>query len=118
MKIKLLLVAVLLMGGVLVAPNATASEKPAVESFTFSPQDIDLSGANTTVDLKGTFPFQTGNNQYTTVVDPIAISQKDISGLRTNLGFQLHLAFLRVYGSYSLGAYKSFSAGLGLGIGK
>ena len=83
---------------------------------------IGYQSAKTTIDLKGTFPFETGaqgaNDQYTTIVDPIAISQKDISGLRTNLGFQLHLAFLRVYGSYSLGAYKSFNAGLGLGIGK
>ena len=83
---------------------------------------IGYQSAKTTIDLKGTYPFETGaqgaNDQYTTIVDPIAISQKDISGLRTNLGFQLHLAFLRVYGSFSLGAYKSFNAGLGLGIGK
>jgi len=83
---------------------------------------IGYQSAKTTIDLKGTYPFETGaqgaNDQYTTIIDPIAISQKDISGLRTNLGFQLHLAFLRVYGSYSLGAYKSFNAGLGLGIGK
>jgi hypothetical protein len=79
---------------------------------------IGYQSAKTTVNLKGTYPFETENNTYTTLVDPIAISQKDIRGLRTNLGFQLHLAFLRVYGSYSLGAYKSFNAGLGLGIGK
>jgi hypothetical protein len=83
---------------------------------------IGYQSAKTTIDLKGTFPFETGaqgaNDQYTTIVDPIAISQKDISGLRTNLGFQLHLAFLRVYGSYSMGTYNSFNAGLGLGIGK
>jgi hypothetical protein len=36
------------MGGVFVAP-AHASEKPTVESFTFSPQDIDLTGASTVV---------------------------------------------------------------------
>ena len=79
---------------------------------------IGYQSAKTTVNLKGTYHFETENNTYTTLVDPIAISQKDIRGLRTNLGFQLHLAFLRVYGSYSLGAYKSFNAGLGLGIGK
>jgi hypothetical protein len=51
MKIKSLFVAVLLMGGVLVAP-AQASEKPTVESFTFSPQDIDLTGASTVVSFE------------------------------------------------------------------
>ena len=49
MKIKSLFVAVLLMGGVLVAPAAQANEKPVVESFTFSPQEIELSGTNSTV---------------------------------------------------------------------
>ena len=39
------------MGGVLVAP-AQASEKPTVESFTFSPQDIDLTGASTVVSFE------------------------------------------------------------------
>lgn len=51
MKIKTLFVAVLLMGGVLVPP-AQASEKPTVESFTFSPQDIDLTGASTVVSFE------------------------------------------------------------------
>ena len=49
MKIKSLFVAVLFMAGVVVVPTAQASEKPTVESFTFSPQDIDLSGTSTTV---------------------------------------------------------------------
>ena len=51
MKIKSLFIAVLLMGGVLVAP-AHASEKPKVESFTFTPQDIDLAGASTLVSFE------------------------------------------------------------------
>jgi len=49
MKIKSLFVAVVLMAGVLTAPTASASEKPTVESFTFSPQDIDIAGASTNV---------------------------------------------------------------------
>jgi hypothetical protein len=49
MKIKSLLVAVLLMGGVLVAPANAATENPVVNSFTFSPQEIDLQAANTNV---------------------------------------------------------------------
>ncbi len=47
MKIKSLFVAVLLMAGVLVAPSANAAnEKPLVESFTFTPNDVDISGSN------------------------------------------------------------------------
>jgi hypothetical protein len=49
MKIKSIFIAVLLMAGVLVAPTAHATEKPVVESFTFSPQEIDLVSVNTSV---------------------------------------------------------------------
>ena len=48
MKIKSIFIALLLMGGVLVPP-AHASEKPTVESFTFSPQEVDLTGTSTVV---------------------------------------------------------------------
>jgi hypothetical protein len=49
MKIKSIFVAVLLMAGVVVAPSANAADKPVVESFKFTPDSLDLAGANTTV---------------------------------------------------------------------
>jgi hypothetical protein len=52
MKIKSLLVAVLLLGGVLVSPSANAAtENPKVESFVFTPTEVDLFGADTTVNF-------------------------------------------------------------------
>jgi hypothetical protein len=52
MKIKSLFVAVLLMVGVVVIPQAAANEKPAIESFTFTPQEIELSGPSTVVSFE------------------------------------------------------------------
>jgi hypothetical protein len=53
MKNKSLFVAFLLMAGVLVAPSANAAnEKPLVESFTFTPNDVDISGSNLTVNFE------------------------------------------------------------------
>ena len=53
MKIKSLFVAVLLMGGVLVPPaNAADKQDPIVESFTFSPQEIDVTGSSTQVSFE------------------------------------------------------------------
>jgi hypothetical protein len=49
MKIKSLFVAVLLATGVVVAPANAATENPVVNSFTFTPQEIDLQGADTKV---------------------------------------------------------------------
>jgi len=49
MKIKSLFVAVLLMAGVVVVPTANAAEKPIIESFTFTPQQVDLQSSSTLV---------------------------------------------------------------------
>ncbi len=79
---------------------------------------VGYQSSRSNIDLKGTYPFETGFGTYTEIVNPISISQRDLSGLRTNLGFQINLLAFRLYGSYSLGAYKAFNAGFGFGIGK
>lgn len=53
---------------------------------------------------------------YTTLTDPVNISQNSLSGLRTDVGFQLNLAVFRIYASGSLGQYKSVNGGIGLGF--
>jgi hypothetical protein len=67
MKIKSLLVAVLLMAGVVVAP-ANAAEKPVVDSFTFSPQEIDLTGASTTVNFEFVVSHPAGIDDISTIL--------------------------------------------------
>jgi hypothetical protein len=79
--------------------------------------------AKTDVGMKGNYPIVSGANNlgqpvYSVFTDPVRINQTDIKGIRTNLGFQLNLAFLRIYGSYSMAEYNSFNGGIGLGIGK
>ena len=55
---------------------------------------------------------------YSTFTDPVKVNQKDIDGVRANLGFSLHLAFFRLYGAYSIGEYSAVTGGIGFGIGK
>ena len=86
---------------------------------------VGYNGAKTKADLKGNYPVTTGFDPtpvvggptYTTYANPVSINQKNISGLRTNLGFQLKLAFFRMYASYSIAEYNAFNAGIGFGIG-
>jgi hypothetical protein len=52
MKIKSLIVAVLLMAGVVVAPSANAAEIAKVVSFSVTPDEIELTGANSTVSFE------------------------------------------------------------------
>lgn len=57
----------------------------------------------------------TGKKTY---VDPINIKQTDVEGVKASLGFQLNLAFFRIYSSYTVSKYSYFNAGIGFGIGK
>lgn len=65
----------------------------------------------------GSYDFQTagGTAKFT---NPVSISHNDISAMKASLGFQLNLAFLRVYGSYTQSKYSYFNGGIGFGIGK
>lgn len=55
---------------------------------------------------------------YKTVIDPVSLDKNNFNSFRSDVGFQLNLAFLRLYASYSVSEYNSFNAGLGFGIGK
>jgi len=79
--------------------------------------------SSTDVGLKGTFPFVTGatvtgNPTYTNYNDPITLNGSGVStsGARADVGFQMSLFFLKIYGSYSFAEYQSFNAGIGLGF--
>lgn len=79
--------------------------------------------AKTDAGLKGNYPIVNGvtplgQKTYTSFTDPVSINQKDVNGFRTNIGFQLNLAFFRIYGAYSSSEYNSFYGGIGFGIGK
>ncbi|MDB5158147.1 MAG: hypothetical protein JWR50_2854, partial [Mucilaginibacter sp.] len=79
--------------------------------------------SSTKVGFKGNYPFLTsidGLNKpvYTTFTDPINISGSaaNVSGPRADVGFQLSLFALKIYGSYSFAQYQSANVGIGLGF--
>jgi hypothetical protein len=79
--------------------------------------------SKTDVGMKGNFPFVTGVNAagqpiYTTTANPINISgpASQTNGMRADVGFQMSLFFLKIYGSYSFAEYKSANVGIGLGF--
>jgi hypothetical protein len=79
--------------------------------------------SKTDVGLKGNYPFvtsvtTTGQPIYTNTANPINISgpASQTNGMRADVGFQMSLFFLKIYGSYSFAEYKSANAGIGLGF--
>lgn len=129
-----------------VQPNTGAQPAPGTEAADFSTQSLsaDVSGLNvqaifskkmhsftpflavayqtatSNASILGNYPFQsTAPGQgafYTTITDPVHISETSLSGLRADIGFQLNLGFFRFYASGSLGEYKSVNAGIGFGF--
>jgi hypothetical protein len=87
MKIKSLFVAVLLMAGVVIAPANAADDAPAypkLESFTATPNDIDLGASNATVSFK------------LVVSHPIGIkNEKTLVRLTNNSGFNYEIPIVR-----------------------
>lgn len=72
--------------------------------------------ANANFGVLGNYVVRSGTATYTTLTDPVHINRNSVSGLRTDLGFQLNLAVFRIYASGSLGEYKSVNGGIGFGF--
>ena len=67
MKIKSLIIAATLLAATLYAPLAHANQKPVVESFTFTPTEVDILSANTKVDIELIVSHPSGIENTSTV---------------------------------------------------
>ena len=69
MKIRTIILSLALaISGIVFIPTATASENPKVESFTFSPQEIDLTAADTKVTFELTVSHPSGIENSVTLL--------------------------------------------------
>lgn len=91
--------------------EAIVSKKIAVFTPFFS---LGYNKSDSEVSAIGNYTFDDG----VTYTNPFSFKQTDVSGLRASLGFQLNLAFFRLYGSYTQAKYGYVNAGIGFGIGK
>ncbi|RZL50887.1 MAG: hypothetical protein EOP00_02100 [Pedobacter sp.] len=84
---------------------------------------VGYNSSNSRIKVLGTYEFDvpvtpstpTGKQAFT---NPINLKNDDISGLKASVGFQLNLAVLRVYTSYTQAEYGYVNAGIGIGLGK
>jgi hypothetical protein len=67
MKLKSLIIAATLLGATFYAPIAHANQKPVVESFTFTPTEVDILSANTKVDIELIVSHPSGIENISTV---------------------------------------------------
>ncbi len=85
---------------------------------------LGFSSSSSTIKALGTYEFDipptvlTPNGSKKTYIDPVNINNKDISGIRASVGFEMKLGFLKIYGAYTAAEYSFVNAGIGIGIGK
>ena len=77
---------------------------------------VGYQSANTKLLALGTYSFDTPSGPQS-ITDPINIDQKDLGGLRATAGFQIKLAFFKIFGSYTAAEYNTVNAGISFGIG-
>jgi hypothetical protein len=77
---------------------------------------VGYQSANTAFNLLGNYPVSSNVGFYSTITDPVHISENSISGIRTDIGFQLNLSVFRIFASYSPGQYQSANGGIGFGF--
>lgn len=82
---------------------------------------VGYNSSSSSLKALGNYEFSTPTtlnpNQTTTYTDPISIKD-NLDGFRAAVGFQLNLAFFRIYGSYTAAKYDYVNAGIGFSFGK
>ena len=96
MKIKSTIIAlVLVMTGLATTP-AIANENPAVESFTFTPTEIDLLGASTKLDFELIVSHPNGIEDTSTVVTLTSSKNDTLSAYLTRIDSPVNYALTKV----------------------
>lgn len=100
--------------------EAIASKKLAIFTAFAS---IGYHSASSNLKALGTYEFDVPKNPSNKdgkqiYVDPVNQKQTDVDGLKASLGFQLNLAFFRVFASYTQSNYSYVNTGIGFAIGK
>jgi hypothetical protein len=118
MKIKSLFVAVLLMAGVVVVPAANAAEIAKVVSFSVTPDEIELTGANSTVSFELVVSHPSGIENSSTLLTLKSSTNNSVVTYLNRTDSNLAATTVTFKGSLTLprdlepGVYKYSAAGV------
>jgi hypothetical protein len=96
MKIKSLVIAAILLAAILYAPLAHANQKPVVESFTFTPTEVDILSANTKVDIELIVSHPSGIENISTVATLTSSRNDTLSTYLTRIDSPVNSALTKV----------------------
>jgi len=112
MKIKSVVVAVALGVSLLWAPTSSANQKPVIESFTFTPNDIDLLNPQTKVDIELVVSHPSGISNTSTVATIKSARNDTLVTYLTRTDSPVNLALTKVTFKGSLVVPRDITTGV------
>jgi hypothetical protein len=112
MKLKSLIIAATLLSGTFYAPMAHANQKPVVESFTFTPTEVDVLSANTKVDIELIVSHPSGIENFSTVTTLTSSRNDTLSTTLTRIDSPVNSALTKVTYRGSLTVPRDIATGV------
>jgi hypothetical protein len=112
MKLKSLVIAATLLGATFYAPMAHANQKPVVESFTFTPTEVDILSANTKVDIELIVSHPSGIENISTVATLTSSRNDTLTTYLTRIDSPVNSALTKVTYRGSLTVPRDIATGV------
>jgi len=112
MKIKSLVIAATLLAATFYAPVSHANQKPIIESFTFTPTEVDILSANTKVDIELIVSHPSGIENISTVATLTSSRNDTLSTYLTRIDSPVNSALTKVTYRGSLTVPRDIATGV------
>ena len=112
MKLKCLIIAATLLGATFYAPMAHANQKPVVESFIFTPTEVDVLSPNTKVDIELIVSHPSGIQNTSTVATLTSSRNDTLSTYLTRIDSPVNSALTKVTYRGSLTVPRDVATGV------
>ena len=112
MRIKSIAVAIALVLPTFYAPMAQAAQNPVIESFTFTPNEIDITSANTKVDIELIASHPSGIENFSTLVTLTSSRNDTLYTYLTRIDSPLNPALTKVTYRGSVTVPRDIAAGV------
>jgi hypothetical protein len=112
MKLKSLIIAATLLGATFYAPIAHANQKPVVESFTYTPTEVDILSANTKVDIELIVSHPSGIENTSTVATLTSSRNDTLTTFLTRIDSPVSSALTKVTYRGSLTLPRDIATGI------
>jgi len=112
MRIKSIAVAVVVVLPTFYAPVAQAAQKPIIESFTFTPNEVDITSANTKVEIELIASHPSGIENSSTLATLTNSRNDSLSTYLTRVDSPINLSLIKVTYRGSLTVPRDIATGV------